>query len=79
MPVIRSLDGLFQKNERKQGRVGRKLGISRGFEERACGNSRDQLKKISEFPGVFKEKSWAILKRHKRGFEDILFPGVLMK
>ena len=51
--------------------MGRKLGISRGFEERACGNSRDQLKKISEFPGVFKEKSWAILKRHKRGFEDI--------
>ena len=71
VPVIRSLDGLFQKNEKKQGRVGRKLGISRGFEERASGNSRDQLKKISEFPGVFKEKSWAILKRHKRGFEDI--------
>ena len=63
--------GYFKKRKKKQGGGGRKLGISRGFEERACGNSRDQLKKISEFPGVFKEKSWAILKRHKRGFEDI--------
>ena len=35
-------NGLFQKNS-KQG--GRGHGISSGIEERACGNSRGQLKK----------------------------------
>ena len=42
-------------SRKKQEWVGCKLGIFRGFEERACGNSRGQLKKSVEFPGVFKK------------------------
>ena len=35
-------------------------GIYRGIEERAYGNSRDQLKKEVEFPGVFMKNSCGI-------------------
>ena len=44
-----------EKNE-KGGSWGH--GISRGIEERKCGNSRDQLKKKWNFQGCLRKNSW---------------------
>ena len=71
--AVLRLNGLFQKNSNARSERGLRIGheISRGIEERSCGNSWGQLKKKWNFQGKGNfHGSWFLTLEFPRGVKE---------